>query len=152
VIGGAFSPDGQHIATWSRDTTARLWDLSGKQIAIFSHTGRVLRAVFSWDGKRLLTGSADKTVRLWDLSGQLLTTFKGHTDIVRRVMFSPDGRRIVTASNDGTARQYLVDVTDLLAIAACRVGRGFTTDEITHFEVGTPHFDFARRQCPPALH
>jgi hypothetical protein len=45
----------------------------------------------------------------------------------------------------------LVQVDDMLAVAACRVGRGFTAEEINRFDVGTPHFDFATRQCPPVL-
>jgi hypothetical protein len=40
----------------------------------------------------------------------------------------------------------------LLAVAACRVGRGLTDEEIARFSVPTPlKFDFAKRQCPPVF-
>jgi len=88
---------------------------------------------------------------VWDLSGKQLTTLRGHTSSVTSAVFSPDGQRILTASVDNTARVYLVQVKDLLAVAACRVARGLTEEEIKRFDVGTPKFDFAMRQCPPVL-
>lgn len=148
VVRAVFSPDGQRVVTISQDSTARMWDLTGKQLAVFSHTGRVVRAAFSDDGQYIVTASADQTARLWNISGQLLATLKGHTGALETAEFSSDGRRILTASTDGTVRQYLVNVQDLLAVAACRVGRGLTGDEINRFEVDTPHFDFNRRTCP----
>ena len=73
-------------------------------------------------------------------------------DSIISAVFSPDGRRVLTASADGTARQYLVRAEDLLAIAACRVGRGLTDEEIKRFQVPTPLlFDLDKRQCPPAF-
>jgi WD40 repeat protein len=78
----------------------------------------VLRAEFSPDGTRVLTASADGTARLWDLSGRRIATFAGHADAIEDAAFSPDGRWIVTASGDGTARQYLVELDDLLVVAA----------------------------------
>src|SRR5207247_634054 len=133
--------------------TARLWDVHGTPLATLSgHTGAVNSAVFSPDGQRILTASADTTARLWDASGTELATLSGHTDAVTSAVFSLDGRRILTASADGTARQYLVNIADLLAVASCRVGAGLTDSDIARFQVPTPlKFDFAHRQCPPAI-
>ena len=73
----------------------------------------------------------------------------GHTEQVRSAVFSPDGQRILTASYDGTARQYLVELNDLLKVAACHVGRGLTDEEVARFSVPTPlAFDFSTRVCP----
>ncbi|MHC5721506.1 MAG: WD40 repeat domain-containing protein, partial [Nostoc sp.] len=42
VISASFSPDGKRIVTASYDKTARVWDISGKQLAeLQGHTGSV---------------------------------------------------------------------------------------------------------------
>jgi hypothetical protein len=148
-----FSPDGQRILTASDDATARIWDLSGQLlVTLKGHTGPINSVAFSFDGKYILTASEDTSTRLWASSGQLLATLQGHSEEVFSAVFSPDGTRILTASADSTVRQYLVNVDDLLKVAACRVGRGLTAEEIQRFQVPTPlKFDFAKRQCPPAL-
>jgi WD40 repeat protein len=107
VRSASFSPDGQHIVTTSEDGTARLWDLSGEQLAeLNGHKSIVNSASFSPDGQRLVTASFDKTARLWDLSGKLLAVLKGHQNFVNSASFSPDGHYLVTASDDKTARLW----------------------------------------------
>jgi WD40 repeat protein len=148
-----FSPDGQSILIPSYDNTAQVWDVSGRKLTeLQGHTAPVLSAVFSPDGQRIVTTSRDNTARLWDLHGTQLAILYGHTAPVTGAVFSPDGRQVLTASDDYTSHQYLVNVEDLLKVAACRVGRGLTDEEIQRFQVPTPlKFDFAKRQCPPAL-
>lgn len=106
VTGVSFSPDGKHIATASRDKTARLWDLQGKPISEFKgHDSAVWGVSFSPDGKYLATASADGKARLWDFSGKELAKFS-HKGSVGSVSFSPDSKRIATASADGTAKLW----------------------------------------------
>ena len=66
IMSAVFSPDGSRILTASSDTTARLWDRDGGQLATLEGHRGVRRAVFAPDGKRILTASWDKTVHLWD--------------------------------------------------------------------------------------
>ncbi|HEY9871833.1 MAG TPA: TIR domain-containing protein [Candidatus Obscuribacterales bacterium] len=107
VISASFSPDGQRIVTASYDKTAKVWDLSGKQLTeLKGHEDIVYSASFSPDGQRIVTTSDDKTAKVWDLSGKLLTELKGHEDRFNSASFSPDGQRIVTASEDKTAKVW----------------------------------------------
>ncbi|MEM7366991.1 MAG: hypothetical protein AAF587_00250 [Bacteroidota bacterium] len=96
----AFSADGKYILT-TQDTTAKLWDLSGREIQTFvGHRASILSAAFSPDGGHILTGSMDTTARLWDLNGREIQTFAGHSGSISSVAFSPNGKYILTGSED----------------------------------------------------
>jgi hypothetical protein len=90
-------------------------------------------------------------VRVWDLNGKLLAALRNYASAPAYTTISPDGRRILSWERAGTVRQYALSLDALLPIAACHVGRGLTAEEIKQFEIGTPHFDFATRRCPPML-
>ena len=103
----SFSPDGKHLATASRDGSAKLWDLQGRQLAVLQgHRGDVYGISFSPNGQRVATASRDGTARLWDLQGREIGKFTGHRGEVYSVSFSPGGKLLATASRDGTARLW----------------------------------------------
>src|SRR5262249_17376020 len=80
VSSAVFSTDVQRILAGSDDNTARVWDLSGKELATLQgHTGGINSAVFSPDGQRILTTSDDNTARVWDLSGKELVMLSLYT-------------------------------------------------------------------------
>ena len=107
VYNASFSPAGESIATVSWDKTTRVWNSSGKQLAILQgHQLKVNDANFNYDGQRIVTASDDGTARVWDSSGKQLAILQGHQLKVTRASFSPDGQRIVTASHDTTARVW----------------------------------------------
>jgi WD40 repeat protein len=150
VWNAIFSPDGHRVLTVSEDGTARLWQHTGDLVTTLSgHTDWVLSAAFSPDGQYMVTTSADRTARLWTIDGQHSAILTGHTGPVRSARFSPDGQRVITASDDFTVRQYLVHTNALLSIAAQRVGRNMTSEEIHRFQVPTPLvFDAAQDAGP----
>ncbi len=111
VIGVAFSPDGQWIATASYDRTIKLWRRDGTLVRTISHKTSIQQLQFSPDSRQIVTAGVDGVVRLWDINGKLRTLFKGHKAAVWRVTFSPDGKTIASGSADYTVKIWKLDGT-----------------------------------------
>ena len=61
-----FSPDGEMIASGSRDKTIGLWNLDGTLIhSLETHTDAINSIAFSPNGEALASASDDKTIILW---------------------------------------------------------------------------------------
>jgi WD40 repeat protein/tetratricopeptide (TPR) repeat protein len=105
VTSVSFSPDGQRIASASKDKTIKLWDLKNRQdVKTFvQHTDAVTSVSFSPDGQVIASASKDKTVKLWNLDGTLLKDLK-HNQSVINVIFSPNGKMLAAASEDNTVK------------------------------------------------
>ncbi|KNB19003.1 hypothetical protein FOXG_16393 [Fusarium oxysporum f. sp. lycopersici 4287] len=102
-----FSPDGQRLASASREGTVKMWDIgTGHCTATLEgHGGGVHSVVFSLDGQRLASASHDTTVKIWDATtGHCMATLRGHDDEVCSVAFSLDGQRLASASRDRTVK------------------------------------------------
>ena len=99
----AFSPDGKHFLTASKDGGAIFWDAgSGEKVHVFNdHSFEVTAVAFSPDGQFVLTGSDDNTAILWDArSGRKIRTLQGHADAVFHMGFSPDRKYILAYSSN----------------------------------------------------
>ena len=114
----AFSPDGRHIVSGSRDQTIRVWDAqTGGQVGnlLQGHTDSVNSVAFSPDGRHIVSGSRDQTIQISDTQtdGQVRNPLQGHTDSVKSVAFPPDGRHIVSGSEDQTIQVWDAQTLDV---------------------------------------
>jgi WD40 repeat protein len=112
----AFTPDGRHAVSGSRDKSLIVWDLETGQVVhrITGHQAGVNTVAVSPDGRLAASGSGrhidqepfsseDNSVRLWDLeSGEEIQRFALFTDSVWDVSFTPDGQQLAVATmSDG---------------------------------------------------
>src|SRR5262249_22618870 len=110
VLGGAFSPDGQYLATANANGTIRQWDVKSTQekLVLSGHEKPALSVTFSPGGRWLASGAGmDKTARIWDIAtGKQHLILSGHKDAVTSVAFSRDGHWLATASADRTVKLW----------------------------------------------
>jgi WD40 repeat protein len=119
VWGVIFSPDGQTLASGSRDQTVKIWHPDGTLLqTLKGHTDAVTSISFNSDGQTLASASLDKTVQIWHknaVTGKFdpkpYKTLKGHKDWVYSVNFSADGELLATASKDRTIKLWRKDGT-----------------------------------------
>ncbi|HMJ92271.1 MAG TPA: WD40 repeat domain-containing protein, partial [Candidatus Acidoferrum sp.] len=108
----AFTRNGQHLLTASRDTfytacAARIWNVNDSNVIAgpFGHDDGVLDARFSTDESLVLTASEDQYARVWDVkTGQLLVRSERHGAQVKLARFNADSSAFLTVAGDQTLR------------------------------------------------
>jgi WD40 repeat protein/DNA-binding SARP family transcriptional activator/energy-coupling factor transporter ATP-binding protein EcfA2 len=103
-----FSPDGKHLASASKDETARIFNVETgrRERTLRGHGDAVLSVSYDHDGRRVLTAGTDSTIRIWPVGGGDPTVLYGHRGVVRTAVFNRDGDRVVSAGEDGTVRVW----------------------------------------------
>ncbi|TVP70189.1 MAG: hypothetical protein EA342_02000, partial [Leptolyngbya sp. LCM1.Bin17] len=101
------SPNGTRILTSGEDNTARLWDLSGNQLAVIKNTGsEISQILFSPNSEQVVTSSEDGTVRVWDLEGNQVAKIKTNKGEALQALFSPDGNQILMHGESNTIQLW----------------------------------------------
>jgi WD40 repeat protein len=117
----AVSPDSHWLVTSSQDGTARLWDLSAKDLAtnpviLRGHQGRVTTVAISPDNHWVVTGSTDSIVRLWDLRAKdpaaNPVVLRGQIGEVTALAITPDSHWVVTCCEDAKVRLWDLSAKD----------------------------------------
>ncbi|MEM8639112.1 MAG: hypothetical protein AAGG51_09895 [Cyanobacteria bacterium P01_G01_bin.54] len=97
-----FSSDDQYIVSGGADSTVRVWDLAGQELATMEgHEESITAVAISEDDQFIVSGSTDKTVKLWNFEGEEVQTFEGHKDSVSSVAISPDNKTVISGGEDG---------------------------------------------------
>ncbi|NJL88599.1 MAG: hypothetical protein HC916_01475 [Coleofasciculaceae cyanobacterium SM2_1_6] len=120
----AFSPDGQAIASASRDKTIKLWSPAGENLATLTgHTDGVTGLSFSADGQLLVSASWDGTVRIWrrtpqssqssqpsqpSQSWELVRTIPVADSRIYSVSLSADGQMIALGLQDESIQVWTI--------------------------------------------
>jgi WD40 repeat protein/serine/threonine protein kinase len=98
-----FSPDGQFLAIASEDRTARIWDVSARQVVnLFPHDLPLSAVRFSPSGQLVATATHDGSVHFWKRTRFASETTITHRDDVAHANILPGGRRILAMDRDST--------------------------------------------------
>jgi len=130
-----FSPDDQWLVTAGADGAARVWDsTTGEERVMMASAGGAAETALWADSETIVSSHTDGKVRVWDVtSGRLLAEI-GDAGVAPFIAVSSDGRRLFTSA-EGESMVWTLDVEELLAMAAAKVSRTFTTAECQRYGI-----------------
>lgn len=103
VLGVAFSPDGQYLATCGADRLMKVFETeSGRMVKSFEgHVHHVLGVAWRADTRLLATGGADCVVKVWDFkSGNAIRVIEGFKKEITSIDFLGLSDELVLTTGD----------------------------------------------------
>jgi WD40 repeat protein len=106
VASVAFSPDGKHVISGSKDGTVSIWEVTtGSEVSSID-TDANASLGFSWDGKYMVTNTGvDRNFfSVWELASGKEIARMNHGDLIESFAISPDGRLVASGGWDHVVR------------------------------------------------
>ena len=101
VNGAVWSGDGSRILSWSRDSTARVWDAaSGQTLELYPHDRAVNGAMWNAAEDHVLTWERSDTAHIWGASAENSCDL-AHSGTVNGAMWDQAGVRVLSWTSDG---------------------------------------------------
>jgi len=111
----AYSPNGNQLASGSKDYTGRLWDINvgACSCILRGHSDFVKSVTYSPRGDQIASSSDDGTVKLWNVeTGECCYTLAGHTGHVYCAAYSPNGNQIASGGGDRIVRLWNIETEE----------------------------------------
>ena len=108
----AYSPNGQFIATGSRDVSIKIWEVAtGREIrTLLGHLGSVSALAFDPTGVFLASGSSDNEIVIWEVAtGKEVKRLKGPMKSITSIDFSHDGLQLASSGTDRNAITWNIE-------------------------------------------
>ncbi|MBE7383122.1 MAG: AAA-like domain-containing protein [Leptolyngbya sp. SIO1E4] len=110
VLGVAYSPDGELIATASGDQTVKLWANNGQLLHTFAGNATTFGVAFHPQLPLLAATNLDGSLQIWDLESKaLVQTIQAHEGAAWSLAFSPTGEFLVSGGADHHAKVWNLD-------------------------------------------